>query len=362
MVFIILVLIVYLVLIVILIFGFDEIKTFQIINSAPKTKFSIVVPFRNEEQNLPFLLESLSNLNYPTSFFEVILVDDASDFKFQLSTFNFKITVIDNFRISNSPKKDAISAAVPIAANNWILTTDADCVVKYDWLLVLDQFIQQQNPEMVCGSVTYDCQNSFLHNFQQLDLASLQSATIGSFGIKKPFMCNGANFAYTKNIFEKLNGFEGNNKIASGDDIFLLQKAVNQFPDKVKYLKAFENIVVTKPVDSWKDLFYQRVRWASKTKYYNSTFGKFLGLVVFFGNLSWILGFGCWILSELFWVLAFLFLKFFIDFILIYKAQYFLKSKPKYIFLSSFLYPFYGVFIAIYSLFGKYEWKGRRFS
>jgi hypothetical protein len=47
---------------------------------------------------------------------------------------------------------------------------------------------------MIAGAVTYDCKNS-LHHFQQLDLASLQGATIGSFGIGKGFMCN-ANLAY----------------------------------------------------------------------------------------------------------------------------------------------------------------------
>jgi hypothetical protein len=41
---------------------------------------------------------------------------------------------------------------------------------------------------MIAGAVTYDCKNSFLHHFQQLDLASLQGATIGSFGIGKGFM------------------------------------------------------------------------------------------------------------------------------------------------------------------------------
>jgi hypothetical protein len=71
-----------------------------------------------------------------------------------------------------------------------------------------------------------------LDHFQQLDLTSLQGATIGSFGLNKAFMCNGANFAYTKSLFEKLNGFDGNNKIASGDDVFLLQKAVEKFPEK----------------------------------------------------------------------------------------------------------------------------------
>jgi hypothetical protein len=31
------------------------------------------------------------------------------------------------------------------------------------------------------------------HQFQQLDMTSLQGATIGSFGIDQGFMCNGAN-------------------------------------------------------------------------------------------------------------------------------------------------------------------------
>jgi hypothetical protein len=77
---------------------------------------------------------------------------------------------------------------------------------------------------MIAGAVTYDCKNSFLHHFQQLDLASLQGATIGSFGIGKGFMCNGANLLTKKSLFQELNGFQGNDTIASGDDVFLLQK------------------------------------------------------------------------------------------------------------------------------------------
>jgi hypothetical protein len=74
---------------------------------------------------------------------------------------------------------------------------------------------------MIAG-VTYDCKTAS-HHFQQLDLVSLQGATIGSFGIGKGFMCNGANLAYKKSLFQELNGFR-NDTIASGDDVFLLQK------------------------------------------------------------------------------------------------------------------------------------------
>lgn len=359
--------------ILLLICGFDRIEVFEPKNNAPKTKFSIIVPFRNEDENLPFLLESISNLNYPTDFFEVILIDDNSEFRFQHLAFRFKIVIVNNVRLSNSPKKDAISTAIPLAKYDWIVTTDADCIVKENWLFVLDQFIHHQNPEMICGAVTYNCQSTFLHQFQQVDLASLQGATIGSFGINKPFMCNGANFAYTKKLFLTLNGFDGNNTIASGDDVFLLQKAVEQFPKKVSYLKSFDTIVTTKPLDNWKDLFYQRVRWASKTKAYKSNFGKILGLIVLFGNLAFIyfllsniffLAISFHSVNVIFFIILFviLFLKFYVDYILIQKTQHFLQAKTKFILLSSFFYPFFSVIVAIYSLFGKYDWKGRRFS
>lgn len=357
--------------ILLLIHGFSKIKTFDNLDLKPKTAFSIIVPFRNEAENLPILLESLSQLNYPTNLFEVILVDDQSTDEFQIPVpvaigIRFQISVINNIRKSNSPKKDAITTAIKHIKNNWIISTDADCVVPENWLLSLDNYIQNQKPEMIAGAVKYSGDHSFLHYFQQLDLASLQGATIGSFGLSKGFMCNGANLTYTKSLFEKLNGFEGNNKIASGDDVFLLQKAINSpnfGTEKVHYLKSENHIVTTKPLDNWKDLFYQRVRWASKTTSYQSNFGKALGLIVFGGNISlwfvlWNFCFG----NGNQYLLSFLLLtKLSVDFLLIYKTNVFLKSKTQSYLTASILYPFFSISVALYALVGKYEWKGRKF-
>jgi glycosyltransferase involved in cell wall biosynthesis len=358
------IILIYCLAIIVLIYGFTRVNTIDYIGLTPKTKFSIIVPFRNEAKNLPVLLESLSNLNYSMELFEVILVDDDSEEKFKVQSLKFKVSIINNARVSNSPKKDAIVAAMQIVNTDWIITTDADCTVNANWLLTLDNYIQLHDVAMIAGAVTYDCANSFLHHFQQLDLASLQGATIGSFGINKGFMCNGANFAYTKSYFQELNGFEGNDGIASGDDVFLLQKAIAKSTEKVHYLKTQNNIVITKSLNDWKSLFYQRVRWASKTSSYQSTFGKGLGVLVFAGNLGLIVGVGYWVLGVIPFqniVLLFL-LKFLVDTVLIYKANYFLtKTKIQYLILSSLLYPFFSVSVALYSLFGKYEWKGRKF-
>ena len=84
---------------------------------------------------------SLSFLDYPKELFEVILVDDDSEEEFRIQYLEFvmkcldgRIQVIKNNRKTNSPKKDAINTAIAIAKNEWIITTDADCMVPSNWL------------------------------------------------------------------------------------------------------------------------------------------------------------------------------------------------------------------------------------
>lgn len=363
MIFLCIILTIYLATIGYLIYGYSKIKPFEAIGLTPKTNFTIIVPFRDEAQNLPHLLDCFSKLNYPMDLFEVILVDDDSQEVFSTPCSAYRIRIIKNNRASNSPKKDAISTAMQIAKKDWVISTDADCVVPENWLLTLDNYIQQNRVSMIAGAVTYDCDSTFLQQFQQLDLASLQGATMGTFGIDKAFMCNGANFAYTKSFFYTLNGFDGNDKIASGDDVFLLQKAMAKYPEKVHYLKSKNTIVSTKPLGDWKSLFYQRVRWASKTAAYQSNFGQFLAIIVFVANLGWIfsLGLGIFGLIPIENMVFFLIIKFMVDAILIQKTNAFLGNKTHYLVQGSLIYPFFSVGVALYSLFGKYEWKGRRF-
>lgn len=366
-----LILVIYVVFIAQLILGFDKVKSFVRTEDKPKTAFSIIVPFRNEEKNLPKLLQSISNLDYPRELFEIILVDDFSKDQSERVYINWRMqnglietTLLENLRLSNSPKKDAISRAIPILKHDWVVTTDADCIVNKNWLLTLDNFIQKNNPQMVVAAVIYKTKNNWFHHFQQLDLLSLQGTTIGSFGIEKPFMCNGANFAYTKKLFNELGGFGGINDKASGDDVLLLQKAIAKHKDQVQYLKNTETIVKTKPENDLYKLFMQRVRWASKTTGYSSSYAKLLAVVVLLMNLSLVVG--CWlsVVGFMNWnIIASLFLiKYIIDFILLYKSNKYLR-KGKFVLLlaSSLVYPVFASCVGIYSLFGGFSWKGRSF-
>lgn len=341
--------------------GFKKTPPFQADFDKEKLLFSIVVPFRNEAENLPFLLKSIEKLNYPIENYEVILVDDESTDGFRVTSRGFRVLTLENKRTSNSPKKDAIQTAIQHSRFDWIITTDADCIVPENWLEDLNNYIQLTKNEMVCGPVFFVEKQGFLYDFQQIEMISLQAVTAGSFDFDLAFMCNGANFAYSKKFFQQLNGFEGNSNIVSGDDVFLLQKAVKDFSDKVGFILKSDFQVVTKSAESWSELFQQRVRWAGKSKSYLSDFGKCVAFLVFFANLAFIISLILFAFGY-FEMIILMVIKVIADVLLARQAARFYQIKMKNSLLTALVYPFFSSAVAIYSLYGNYVWKGRKFN
>jgi cellulose synthase/poly-beta-1,6-N-acetylglucosamine synthase-like glycosyltransferase len=368
----IIILVLYLILIGSFAFGFDKVKTVPLEDIKAKINFSIVIPFRNEAENLPVLLSSIVELNYARHKFELLFVDDDSEdnsvelIRRKLSKTTIDFSIITNEQHSNSPKKDAITKAISQSKYEWIVTTDADCILPKYWLDSFDCFIQKNNTKFIVAPVTYFKATSFLKRFQLLDFLSLQGVSIGAFGIQKPILCNGANLAYTKALFLELEGFKGNSDISSGDDIFLLQKALPKYSDKIHYLKAESAIVQTAPQHNVKNLVSQRVRWAAKTSSYNSLFGKLTGIIVFLMN-------GFLVCSPLLLLANFItyktlvytfIIKFGIDFLLLFKTARFFNQESylaSFVF-SSFIYPFFSVYVVFISVFKGYKWKDRAYS
>ena len=385
-----------------LLIGWRKISEFQIRNIEPKIRFSVVIPFRNEAENLPVLLNSLSELNYPSLKFDIFMVNDASEdasvqicSDFITSHPKMQINLIENRRFSNSPKKDAISTAIQNASFEYIITTDADCEIPKNWLQAYNEIILETEAKLVAGPVKIAESHSnspkgvearssqikmsdtstnlnrnqekrwlkYFQAFQEMDFMSLQAAGAGGFGLGKAFMCNGANLCYERSAFLKADGFSGNDDISSGDDVFLLQKFVEKkLP--VYFLKCAEAIVITKPQQDLTTLISQRVRWAAKTPAYKSSFSKLVGLTVLFMNFSLVIG----VFLTLFSIFPYepllfaFFFKFNLDFALLFHSAEFFDRKDvlrNYLW-SSIIYPVFSSYIAILSLFSGYEWKGRK--
>jgi len=342
-------------------------------NELEKTKFSIIIPFRNETENLPVLLASINKLNYPLDRFELIFVDDESEdrsvnviekyFKNSEKFYAFKI--IKNQKKSNSPKKDAITLAIENSNYDWIITTDSDCVVPSNWLQIIHSFIIKKQPLFIASPVGVISNNTLINSYQIFDFLSLQTVTMGSFGFNYPMLCNGANLCYKKEIFNAVKGYSGNNHISSGDDVFLLEKVAKMFPNKVHYLKGKEAIVLTKSETTWAKLISQRIRWASKTSKQKNRLSTFIGLTVFACNLLVIIGIVLAIFNTnyLSFILLFWMIKLLADYLfIIFTASFFGSKTPflKFV-ISSVLYSIITVLVLFGSILGTYSWKGRQF-
>lgn len=358
--------------------GFRRLEEFTPVGAQATNAFSILVVFRDERDRLPGLIESLKALDYPRDKFEVLLIDDDSKdgsrekaLELHATNRELSIRILETGPFVSSPKKEALEIGVAEAAFDWILTTDADCLLQPEHLLVLDRYIQEKEPVLVAGPVICDANDTLLQRFQLLDFLSLQGSTMGSFGMHRPgslirpFMCSGANLCYSRKAFVECDGYAGNRHIASGDDVFLLEKMLARDPDRVRFLKSKMTVVSTRPQASWKGLLEQRKRWASKTSASGNTFGKLVGILVLLANLGLVLGLALAFTGLLDWtLLGILFLgKINLDFFLLYRAaEFFDRTEALRSFLaSSLIYPFFVLVVSISAFSGSYRWKDRSY-
>ncbi|HKJ06892.1 MAG TPA: glycosyltransferase [Flavobacteriaceae bacterium] len=359
----------YILLLLFLIVGFYRIKPFNTLLKNPNIEFSILIPFRNEAENLPRLLASILKIDYPKNLYEIIFIDDFSTdqsitliSKFIKENKFKNCCIIQNNITSTSPKKEAITLGVNKSKFKWIITTDADCILPKLWLQQYASFIIAKKPFFIAAPVLLISNKSFLNQFQQISFLSLIGSTIGSFGWQKSILCNGANLAYQKAVFNEIGGYTENKNIASGDDVFLLEKVKKHYPQKVSFLKSVNALVYTQAQSNLKDFVNQQIRWVSKSSKATNASIKIVGLVVLLGNLAFLITL---FNANLFYSIGIYFLiaKLVLDFILIKLTSSFFNEKINLFsyLISSLIYPFYSIIISLIAPLFKYNWKGRKF-
>ncbi|MGF7232337.1 glycosyltransferase [Arachidicoccus sp.] len=342
-------------------------------NLTPQVFFSVIIPARNEEANIRACILSILENFYPKKLLEIIVIDDFSTDKTveiilqlqtqypQLKLLRLK-DLLSNGKI-NSYKKKALTIAIEKAMGDWVITTDADCIIPINWLSNFDNYIQQNDKKFIAAPVVFVDKKTFLSRFQCLDFLSLQGITAASVSAGVHSMCNGANLCYKKDIFFEVGGFSGIDNLASGDDMLLMHKIQKRLPDSIGYLYAKGSIVQTLPMPTWKTFINQRIRWASKASSYDdkkimvvlwlvyllNVFLLALLLIAFFYPilfLSWL------ILVAVKMGVELLFMKEISGF---YQQKSLLKWFP----LMQPLHIAYTVIAGFWGKFGKYSWKDR---
>lgn len=335
----------------------------------PAIKFSIVVPARNEEENIEKLIHSFYQLNYPKDFFELIIVDDFSEDNTVNKILPYCSGSIRLLQLSNleeqslKNKKRALHEGIQIAHHEFIVTTDADCVFDKNWLRTIAFFIERDGARMAIAPVRFTNDGTSLAAFQSLDFMMMQAVGISLFALGSASMNNGANFIFEKRLFRELNGFDGVDNIASGDDFLFLNKYRKTPNPQITYVFHTDAIVHTLPQTSVRAFFQQRIRWASKMGNYKNVLLTSTLIFIFLFNVIclWLVGMMLFHAHYVMLCLTFLGLKIFSETLLLNKAKQFFNFDKAYFTLICFQLPhiIYMVSAALFSKMKTYEWKGR---
>ena len=331
---------------------------------------SIIIPFRNESKNIVANLKSIESQLYPSEKFEVIYVNDFSeDNSLELLKSNFKknnirvLSVPEDYS-KNAHKKRAIRYGIENANGNIIVTTDADCIYTEEWLnSIMVSFDSLTG--FVSGPVEFISDDNLFSKFQQLEFAGLVLCGAGLIGSGHPTICNAANIAYRKKVFDEVGGFKDQMNLSSGDDELLMQKISKDSDFKVKFCIEPKAIVKTSANETIDDFFQQRKRWASKGLFYGdkSLVFKLILIYTFYVGLIFQLILGL-ILNQTFLVsfLISLFLKSILELRILAKGkEKILRDiQLKYFFIAEIIQIPYIIYAGLIGAFGNYLWKSRK--
>jgi glycosyltransferase involved in cell wall biosynthesis len=237
---------------------------------------TVVIPARNEEQNMADCLYSILACQYPYEKFEVLVIDDHSEDDtvaivewYELNAMvQSKVSLFRVLHLADylqpgeelvSFKKKAISIGIQAAKHERIVCMDADCRMAPEVLWLHGM----AGDKMAIGPVVFDHEKKLLERFQSLDFLGLMGITGAGIQLGWQHMGNGANLSYPKALFEAVGGFSGSENRASGDDLFLIQKVAAFDPTRLVYLKN-PAAVYTRAKPDLQSFIAQRVRWGSK--------------------------------------------------------------------------------------------------
>lgn len=346
-------------------YGWEKLKCFKPKPLIHFPKVSVIIPMRNEAQNISSLLDDLINQDYPVRNLEIIVIDDHSvDNSLQMAMLYQNLnTSILSLPDGKHGKKAALLYGIENSSGEIILTTDADCKVNFSWVRTFASYFASHKVALALGPVI-SSQNSYLfEKIQSLELFSLLGSTAGSATIGYPVMCNGANLAFHKKIFPEIKHLYQNHVAKSGDDIFVLLEVKKKYPGGIHFIKSKGATVYTQIASTPGSFFTQRGRWVSKSKHYRDPAIIFVALVVFTTNLLLTISLGYGVFSgNLHSFIILFFIKSLIDFPFLLKVTTFFGKKKLLTWfpLVQSIYFIYVCITVIVALVAPLGWKGRK--
>ncbi len=347
-------------------FGWRKLKPAQLIeNDLPKV--SVIVPFKDELENINQLIDSLKKLSYPSNKLEIIFCDDhsldggAEKLQEQFASLKAEVRMTKNAD-HEIGKKAALRNGAHAARGEFLLFTDADCKFHPNWIESMLSEFKDQRIQMVQGPVLILNNNKNISLIQQVEFMSLMMTAAGSAALRRALVASAANIAVRKSTYiDSMDHLKPN--IHTGDDMFLLEYVKKRFTKGVTFRKDHKAMVSTPAVDEFRQLWNQRKRWSSKAPHYRDWDIIWAAGIVFLANITiislFILGF---IHPEYFaWSFIAILTKAAVDFPMMIEGFKFyeIRKGTKWFLLTQLIYPIYVVAVALAGIFGQFIWKNR---
>lgn len=240
-------------------------KRFKKLVGADLPTVTVIVAARDEEDKILRTLESLNRLIYPEGKLQIIIVDDRSTDKTGL--------IIDEF-ISDKPifskiipdepegkmvgKVNALATAIRQAKGEVIMTTDADCEVKPEWVKTIASHYQD-DVGMVDSYTTQVADNAF-SGMQAIDFIYLLLVGGGTINLDLPISCIGNNMSFRKKAYEEIGGYESLS-FSVTEDFTLLMAIYKLNKYRILFPLNIDALVTSIACPDFKSLYRQKKRW-----------------------------------------------------------------------------------------------------
>lgn len=183
----------------------------------PFAFFSIVIPTYNRPERLEKCLHTITQLEYPRNYFEVIVVDDGSSTSMESVVNPFRNQLsLSMMRQANAGPAKARNAGAAQAQGQFLVFTDDDCMPLPNWLNALNyRFLNM--PEYLIGGRTLNAlPDNIYSTASQMLIDYLYHYYNTEAGQSNFFASN--NFAMPTERFREIGGFDTSFPLAAGED------------------------------------------------------------------------------------------------------------------------------------------------
>ncbi|MCZ2101739.1 MAG: glycosyltransferase [Chitinophagales bacterium] len=253
---------------------------------------SVIIICKNESQGIKALVNQVLNQAYPR--FEVIVVDDfSSDHTLEILQSIADPRLIILSATEDKPgKKSAQTLAINTARHDYILLTDADCIISSNqWIKsMVNSMASHSNYQIALGFSPMIQGSGLLNLFARYEtiMTAIQYGARTLIG--KPYMAVGRNLMFKKDVFFKVGGHSGHAHIASGDDDLFIQSATNHQNTTIN--SDPESFVMTEAKGDLISYLNQKSRHISTSVYYRASHQVYLALfvvvqILFYASITW---------------------------------------------------------------------------